>query len=75
MSQKYLATYKRLAASRGHSEPLQYLFGRFSTLVKQGKHDEAQKIAMMLVPYGHGKVAPVDGDTGETVSNTVFVLD
>ncbi len=75
MPQKYLSRYRKLANSRGYSDPLTYLFGRMKALQKQGKHREADKIAIMLLPYGEAKVLPKDEDTGETIQSAVFSLD
>ena len=75
MGRKYLKRYQELATSKGYTEPLSYMFSRMNSLQKQGKHKEAAQIAAFLIPYGHGKVAQVDQETGETVQNAVFKLD
>ena len=75
MPKKYLKRYQELATTRGHGDPLEYVFNRVKVLKAQGKHKEATALALTLIPYGHGKVAQVDQETGETVQNAVFKLD
>ena len=73
---KTLKRYRDLASKQGGAgDPLQYAFTRLKTLKQQGKHDAALKLALDLIPYGHGKIAPVDGDTGETAQSVIFQLD
>ena len=76
-TRKYLASYQKLAKKRGNMDPLQYLWGRYETL--RTKHDErsrqqAQELALILLPYGHGKQAPRDKDN-DTVKGGVFTLE
>lgn len=75
MSKKHLASYKKLASSRGYPEPMQYLFSRLKSKIASKDHEGATKIALELIPYGHGKVAQVDPDTGEVAQQIVFKLD
>lgn len=74
MPRKYISSYKKLAAKRGYSDPLCYLWGRYEALKREEKHVQAQELALMLLPYGHGKQAPRDGND-DTVRNAVFVLE
>ena len=71
---KTLASFKKLAGSNGYPDPLKYLFGRMKAENQKGNYKAAAELAKFLVPYGYGKIAPVDQETGETV-NTVFKLD
>ena len=73
---KTLQRYRQLATkSGGAGDPLDYAFKRLKVLKQTGKHEAALKLALDLVPYGHGKVAPVDQDTGETAQSVIFNLD
>ena len=76
MARKYLKTYQALASkSGGAGDPLEYAFNRLKQMKIQGKHDQALDLALALIPYGHGKVAPIDGSTGETAQSVIFQLD
>ena len=74
MSRKYLKTYEELARTGGRGDPMVYLFNRFKQMRKEGRHKEAQALAMWLAPYGHAKALPRDDD-GDLVTGAVFVLD
>ena len=74
MSRRYLASYKKLAAKRGHKDPLEYIWMQYHAQMKAGNHAQALELATMLLPYGHGKQAPVTQE-GDSVSSGVFVLD
>ena len=75
MASKNLTSYRKLAASRGYPDPMTYVFGRLKVEVKEGRHENALEIAKFLIPYGHGKIAPIDGDTGITAQSVIFQLD
>ena len=75
MSRRQLSTYRKLATSRGYPDPLKYLFSRLKAKIAEGDHKGAEIIAKELLPYGHGKIAPVDQESGATVQAAVFVLD
>ena len=71
---KSLKSYEKLANSRGYTDPLEYLFGRMKSAQLRKDHKAAETLAIMLLPYGHGKALPRTED-GEEVKPTVFVLD
>ena len=75
MARRHLKRYKELANKRGSQDPLEYLFKRYNQHRIHGNHEAAEKMATMLLPFGHGKIAPVEVDTGETAQSFVFVLD
>ena len=56
---KHLNRYDKLASSNGYPDPLKYLFGRLKANVQAGNHRAAEALAKELIPYGHGKRAPV----------------
>ena len=74
LGQKHLKRYRELANRRGSQDPLEYLFKRFNTHRIHKNHEAAEKMAQMLVPYGHGKCAQVDQDSGETTQQQTILL-
>ena len=73
-TRKQLRTYEQLATSNGYTDPLTYLFGRLKSAQIRGDHRAAEQLATMLLPYGHGRKAPVDNE-GETVKPGIFTLE
>ena len=55
-------------------DPLQYVWEQYQHHRKAGNHTQALELALILLPYGHGKQAPRD-TSGETVEGGVFILD
>jgi len=74
MPRKYIASYKKMASKRGFQDPLEYLWRQYEAMRKAERHPEAIELAQVLLPYGHGKRAPVD-DTGDTVAPAVISLE
>ena len=70
---KRLTTYAKLANSRGHTDPLQYLFGRLKSAQLRKDHAAAERLATMLLPYGHGKALPRTDD-GEQVKDALVIV-
>ena len=76
MGQKHLKRYKELATRTGSQDPLEYLFKRFNAHRVNKNHEKAEQMANMLIEYGHGKVARVTQETGETAAvNLKFKLE
>ena len=72
MPRKYLASYKRQALKSGCKDPFLYIWERYEVARKAEKHREAMRLAELLLPYGHGKRAPVD-DKGEVVTDRLII--
>ncbi len=65
--------YEDLASRRNYVEPMQYLFGQLKGAVDKGNHDKAIKIAMFLLPFGHGKALPRKQDDDEVDTDRFIV--